>query len=542
MQIENNTLNLREAMTMLSMQPTTDWGKATWGSPHYRKFVLEWMKTHDFVAGESAVKMKRELYLPPAGVVMKQQVKGSVFGGGRGETQYDSYLQLAPFMAYTGGTLDASSGMLFRKPVTFVGLEQSDLVRTDNIDGNGTSIQEGVALSAREDMQTGAAAIYVEYPEAGTSKQNNHPYEVSLTAEQVIEKRKELIDNEMKYTLVKILLEGTKYDKKSMSFVAFHKLMVMRLEKDKDGTHVYTAECFIEETDGEGKGNGKMKSLGKVIPLSNKRTHGIIPIWFSGDGSRAMLRDLSNIHNHEYIAGADRKKLSSQKAKPITLATYDPEGALSAQTEEALEGIMENGPYDVNMVMPTGSDIKIIEFAGKDAEVLRKDQMDLSDECAKLSAMHLTSQPVGNAESNAALRTRFAGQMSNLNMTAHNVSEMWGAALSYMTKHYDVKLGKGTIITVEINRDYLPVDFDANALTAISNAVSAGNSPLEAVYAYYKRTDSLPEGIKTFDEFEAKTSEGFAMMGGIPEDAEEAPSSSEKDTVKETPSNDDKDT
>jgi len=108
-----------------------------------------WQKCRDVVAGQEAIHTAGKLYLPML--------------SGQTDDEYDAYKARAMFYNATQRTVDAMSGLLFRKePKIEVPAGMDEWLK--NIDLNGNSLNTFVEKTADDVLTISRFGILVEHP------------------------------------------------------------------------------------------------------------------------------------------------------------------------------------------------------------------------------------------------------------------------------------------------------------------------------------------------------------------------------------------
>ena len=83
----------------------------------FKARVLDFMRVRDAIAGESAVKAKKDIYLPrPPGMAPERYINSKKPGSAFANDRYDFYLGFAEFPEIIGPTVDGLQGMIHEKP------------------------------------------------------------------------------------------------------------------------------------------------------------------------------------------------------------------------------------------------------------------------------------------------------------------------------------------------------------------------------------------------------------------------------------------
>jgi hypothetical protein len=129
----------------------------------------KWQRCRDVVAGEDAVKLAREQYLPRL--------------GGQTNEEYDAYLMRALFYGGTGRTKSALVGLALGKDpqIHFVEAFKDHL---DDITLDDTPLTSFIAKVLGEVIEVGRYGFLVDMPDTANSDQR--PYWVGYAAEDIL--------------------------------------------------------------------------------------------------------------------------------------------------------------------------------------------------------------------------------------------------------------------------------------------------------------------------------------------------------------------
>jgi len=121
----------------------------------YNKYMPIMQRALDAYDGEDAIKAKREMYLPRLlGMNIGENMK-----------KYEIYLSNAIYYPATGRTIDAYTGMLFRKKPVLHETKNYDISK---ITYDGQHIDQIAYSCAKNIMLNTRCAILVDYPDVDT--------------------------------------------------------------------------------------------------------------------------------------------------------------------------------------------------------------------------------------------------------------------------------------------------------------------------------------------------------------------------------------
>lgn len=124
----------------------------------YAARLAQWTIVHDCVEGELAVKAKGETYLPNPDTSAKMTVDAD-------KKAYDSYKARAVYYNVTGRTLEGHVGYVFSKPTMSRLTPRLEMIK-NNIDGQGTTLDQLAKLNLARVLAFGRAGLLTDYPKS----------------------------------------------------------------------------------------------------------------------------------------------------------------------------------------------------------------------------------------------------------------------------------------------------------------------------------------------------------------------------------------
>ena len=146
----------------------------TWAHPDVLYWYDQWQKIRDCIEGERAIKSQRTLYLDK-------------LEGMESEQEYDAYLSRGTFYNFTGRTVLAMTGTLFRRQPQVSGLPEALEDGLEDISDEGASFRVYTQQVGQEVLTLARVGVLLDLPEGETT--NPQPYFTTYTAENIIDWR-----------------------------------------------------------------------------------------------------------------------------------------------------------------------------------------------------------------------------------------------------------------------------------------------------------------------------------------------------------------
>lgn len=494
--------------------------------PQYLAASLKWTRARDVTGGEDRVKTAGEVYLPK----LSDQTP----------EEYAAYRDRALFFNATSRTVEAFTGMIFRKdPTEEFPAELEDFRADANL--HGQSFFDYEKAIVREVLTVGRAGTLVDW-----SDDEQRPYVVRYEAEQILNWRTGRVGGKTVLTLV-VLKESVDIDearrleskataatgkapeaarpvkgfntKKETGPVedsandSFFKqntkeqIRVLRLDQTT-ATPVYTVDIWRKDA------AGKFARVLTVTP-QRKGSIALIPFVFHGpnnllpDVDRPPIDDIAVINLSHYRSSADLEHGRHFTGLPTAFAA----------------GFDANKTYKIGSAAAwVSTDVQAkasyLEFTGQGLDCLVKALEQKEQQMAVLGARMLQQEKkVAETENTALLRT--TGEQASLSQIAITASEsfamIYRLALWWKSAADSTLEDAGGKVKVELNTDFNPTQMQPALVSALVSAAQQGYLSKDSVVTQLKRGELIGGNRSVEDELKL-IEETMPDLNGDPAD------------------------
>jgi hypothetical protein len=448
---------------------------------------MTWKKCRDVIAGEEAVKLARDTYLPRS--------------GGMEDDEYDELIGRAEFFNATGRTLDGLHGMLFRINPT-IGEKNEEKKYKDyfeNVDGKGRDLKQFISDSVKDILTTGWGGILVEAPQNGdkisqgeAEKNNVYPYLAYYRAEDIPNWRTEtrgrveviilVVLQECEFVVSEDGFDVVRHDKKRV------------LDLDAERNNFYRQRVYID---------GKLDSV--TYPTMFGKPMKFIPFYFSSTHpEEPMLLDLINVNLAWYRKSADYERGLHYTSVPTPYTTgFTPTGEVKidkdgAQHIEAVQPIKLSPNKFIHF--PNGcTGAGMLEYSGAGMNSVKTAMEDDEERMAILGARIISAEKKGVEAADTAKIHR-QGENSVLAAFANNQSKVTtqydNVYLQWCMSAHDIN------VPIGINTDFDISGMAPAELTAFVAAWQAGGISKRVLFYNLKQGEKTPPDY-SFDQMQA---------------------------------------
>lgn len=506
--------------------------------PQYLASSQKWQRARDVTGGEDRVKAAGELYLPK----LTDQTPD----------EYAAYRDRALFFNATSRTVEAFTGMIFRKEPTEELPSELDEFKADaNLQGQSFFDYQKAII--REVLTVGRAGTLVDW-----SDDEARPYVARYEAEQILNWKTGRVGGKTVLTLV-VLKESVDADEmrrleakngqtpaagkpevKRSGGKTFNtraetgpvedtaqvgefkhamkeQIRVLRLDQS-GGTPVYTVDIWRKDAAGK---------FSKVLTILPKRREAIplIPFVFHGpnnllpDVDRPPIDDIAVINLSHYRSSADLEHGRHFTGLPTVFAA----------------GFDANKTYRIGSAaawVSTDTQAKAgyVEFTGQGLDSLVKALEQKEQQMAVLGARMLQQEKrVAETENTALLRT--TGEQASLSQIAITASESFAMVyrlVLWWKSAADATLeDAGGKVKVELNTDFNPTQMQPALVSALVSAAQQGYLSKDSVVTQLKRGE-LVGGNRTVEEELKLIDETMPDLQGDPADLTDKKKAGEK--------------
>lgn len=434
----------------------------------YSIYSTVWKKCRDARKGEDAVKVAGEIYLPKL--------------DGQSKSQYDSYKMRARYFNAFGKTIDGHIGLATRKE-TIVTVPDAMDPLMENVDRQGSSMQDHIKATLREILEVNRAGTLVDYtrvPEGATQADvgDARPYLVLYKAEDI--RDWEFDDNSQ---LVYVLLRE-RIPQRGNRIIGGKEYRYRELEILEG---VYTQTVWED---------GEEDPVEIIAPEVNFSTLDYIPFWlhqseFDQEISDPPLIDLVNLCLSHYRLKADHAHGLHYVALPTPWIT-------GVSKEDAPNTI---GPEAAWIISAADAKVGMLEFTGEGLRAISDELKSMEDQMAILGSRVLLPELAENTATAAKLRSiSETSDLATIVLTNESVFirileffALWAGA---------IREGVTDQTGVDMPTDFLPTEMDSAMVTAMVGAWQAGVIDHDTLIWNFKKAE-LIDAKKDLDEMKA---------------------------------------
>jgi len=454
--------------------------------PEYDRMSDKWQRCRDCVSGGDAVKAAGTRYLPR----LADQT----------DTDYQAYKTRASFFNATWRTIQALTGMLFRRPPVVETSESVNALLKD-VTMSGVSFITFAQQIAMETLTVGRVGILVDYPSQSTegmtaaeaAKLNLRPVMQRYETESIINWKTAWIGNKTALTLVVLTeeaaLEGNEFEHKTET-----RYRVLDLFNG-----AYRVRVFRIDDKGEDEQIG-----GDIFPVMSGKPLDFIPFFFLGvDDTTPQLDlppllDLVDLNLDHYRMSADHKHGLHFTGLPTGVITgYRPENEGDKLYVGAAHFLVLPDPQ---------AKASFLEYTGQGLGAIVQELERTEQQMAILGARLLTAEKKATETSQTAQIHR-AGESSVLSSIASTISGALTQALTLFSKW----AGSDNECTVELNQEFLPPEMTPQELSALVSAWQTGAISMQVLFEQLQKKEVIASDL-TLEEMQAQIgSEGPRM-------------------------------
>jgi len=421
----------------------------------YDEEVKKSEKVRDFFGGEISVKAKGETYLPRL--------------TGQTKSQYGAYLSRGSLVPAVKPTVSAVVGAIMRKaPEVTTSLAGSE----ESIDGEGQNLELFVSAAIKELLLSGGVGQLVEWDD-----EENRAIVKTYAKESLINFSHDYIVLSQTYT---VRSDKDKFEEEV-------KIEYLELTFDENG--FYIQNIWRQSKTGWG-------IIETITPTNRGEAMTELPFVFTTvDGlgikqSDPLLMNLANVNQNQYTLSTDQRHGLHWTALP-TLFLF---GEL--RDEDGKKKQIKVGAGSFNHVEDTDARAELIEFTGAGLGAV-KDVID-SDiaTMASIGAKMLTSDQ-GGVKAAETARIDASSETATLATIANAMDLMVNELFGIMDEWSGNFAGNSTFA---INRDFIDVKVDPQALSAYLQTYLSGGMSLDTFLHLLFKGELLPKGITPEDE------------------------------------------
>lgn len=449
--------------------------------PQYDQFAPKWKRCRDCVAGQDAIRLAGESYLPK----LKDE----------DNKDYLARLKRSDFFNGTWRTIAGLGGMAFRKEPT---VEASAAIEAylEDVTMAGVSMNSLAKDGLDEVLTVGRYGLLVDFarmPEnvtpltvAAAAKMGLRPMLQPYTAESIINWRFARVANSWVLVMV-VLKECADVSTDEFEIKSEDRYRVL----DLDPSGFYRQRLFRRD-------KGKDEQIGgDIYPMMAGQKLDYIPFVIIGPDGRGddidepPLIDLVDANLALYQINADYRHGLHFTALPTAVVSgYSPQ----ADGEKFYIG------STAAWVFPDPqAKAEFLEFTGQGLSELRQARDDKKQEMAMLGARMIADETSKARETLGATQIKRQGENGVLSRIAQSLSE----GLEWTLGIFSEWAGHAEKVVFQLNRDFQPTLVDAPTLTALTASLQAGAISAQEFFDLMQRGDMV-EADMTFEAHQAQ--------------------------------------
>jgi hypothetical protein len=450
-----------------------------WVHPEVAYWYDEWKLIRDCMEGERAVKDETTRYLPKF--------------DGMEEADYAAYLDGATYYNFTGRTVKAMNGSIFKRRPVISNLPDSLKEPIKHITRAGNSFNIFAKFTTREDLGLGRFGVLVDYPRAAGT--NLKPYITGYIAENILDWETTFDESTGKEVLTRLVLREFELVRQSggaSQYLARYRELLLR--PDDAGKLVYVQRYYTKEA-----AHAELKpefAEPDIIVTRRGETLDFIPFRFFGpllseSGVEVPpLLDIARLNISHYQSYAHLEHGRFYTGFPVYVTMGD-------AVDDDIE--YEIGPMKV-WRLPLNADAKLLEMNGQGLKFLQ-DACEIKEaQAASLGGrmIGVTTRSVSESDNQAKLKER--NEVALLLDISHSLDEGFTFILRVWAWMSGIARADADKIEVEFNKDFILDMAGAREFRAIHAMYKDGVLPIDVVYDYFRKFEVIPDWMDV-DEF-----------------------------------------
>lgn len=449
--------------------------------PLYTWNLPTWQRNTDAVMGEAAIKRRTTRYLPLPNPDETTDAN---------DPRYQSYLTRAVFTNFTGRTVRALTGAVFRLPPT-VELPSQIEYMVEDADNNRLSLATVAQRAISEVMTNGRYIVMADYPEAPTNATAEdtaglRAYLAVYSATQLINWHES--NGQLDLAVLREVREETHPDGFDFDAVVYYR--ELRLIEGRAYIRLWRETEPVSDYVELRAGGQPLDELPLVVIGSedNDPTPDTPPI-----------SDIAALNIAHYRNSADYEEGVFLHGQPWPHVSV---GEMSAQQFT-----------EANPSIQVGSRTAVITGAGGKVELVQAEANGAANEAMERKEdqmVRLGAQIIQDAKGNEtaeAARLRSGAETSVLNTLVRNVSDAFAQCLKWCAMYEG---GNPDDVVFELNSRFFADDADPQVMAQMIIGVDRGAWTVDALRDYARKANLIPADM-TNEDLEAAVSVGSPL-------------------------------
>ncbi|MGZ9074144.1 MAG: DUF4055 domain-containing protein [Burkholderiaceae bacterium] len=460
------------------INPERDRHIPEWTHPVVKYYFDEWRLIRDAVEGEREVKDQRTLYLPKL--------------SGMETDEYDDYLDRATYYNFTGRTLSALVGTLFRRRFRIDNLPDALEDRLETISKYGESLHVFAENAAEEFLAVGRFGTLVDLPAVESPAPK--PYFVPYVTENILDWDTEVIDTSSGVEiLTRVVLRewvlGNDTSTGAKKYYARYRVLALEGEFRADSTQapsgpvVYTQTVY-EVPNADAALNGPWKE--RTVPRIRGQALTNIPFALLAS-PRPPLLDIARLNISHFRTYAHLEHGRYYTGLPVYVA----------ETPTPDDSDYYVGAATVWTMAP-GSSAKILEFNGSGLTTLERALRDKEAQASSLGGRMVGVTPQSTAETDNQTALRDRNENALLHRTARQMDVFFTQLLRWAANFANALDWED--VTVLFNKSFMYDSIGSREFRAIQSMYKDGILPIEVVYEYMVKAGVIDEEVVDLED------------------------------------------
>lgn len=459
-----------------AMRPEYD-NCPSWAHPDVLYWYDDWQKIRDCIEGERAIKERAKAYLPE-------------LEGMESEAEYQAYLDRGTFYNFTGRTVMALTGTLFRRQPQITGLPEKLSKKLETLSDEGASFRMFAQQIGQEVLTLARVGVLLDLPEGSST--DPQPYLTQYTAENIIDWTEGRHPKTGRKRLERVVLREFHLISETVANISVQKYAaryrVLRLVNER-----YVVE--VHEND-KGDADVTGKDLKDTIYPSRRgvpldfipfRLFGVIMTNANVEKSQVLDIAALNISHYRSYVHLEHGRFF------VGLPIYYAEKI----SDEGGDYVL--GPSRV-WELEKGANAGIIECNGQGLKFLENALATKEAQAASLGGRMIGVTAQSTAETDNQTKLKERNEQAILLCVALGLDAGFTTLMRWWVWWSNESQETADEVEVEFNKDFLFDSTGAREFRAIQSMYSAGLLPIEVLYDALRKAEVIPDFMQ-IDEF-----------------------------------------
>lgn len=458
-------------------------GLPPWVHPSVAYYYTDWLLLRDAAEGEKAVKEGTTTYLPQS--------------EGMDNDEYLAYLDRANYYNFTGRTIGAMNGTLFRRRPVLSGVPERFNERLKNVSVDNQSLFDYFGTVGKELIHMGRVGVLLDLSAESTTQPE--PYFTTYKAEHILDWEMAKIKgrNVLIYVVLRETEQRTSRTSLSLSGGAERSLRVKYRTLNLDLAGKYYQVVYANP-DGKSDAELKPEHAGPAIyPVRAGNMLDFIPFEVFGPEKntpeivKSPMLDIAHTNISHFRSSAELEQGLFFTGFPVYYAEIGQGAEGGADYELAPNRVWET---------PTGTKPGLLEFNGHGLKFLENALDRKEQQAAALGGRMIGIRTAAVSESDNAVRMKELNEHAALLGIAKALDAGGTRLLQWWLRWAGATEEEAKGAEIEFNKDFVFDGIGSREFRAVHAMYKDGILPIEVVYDYLKKALVIPDWMGV-DEF-----------------------------------------